>query len=139
MISIFKKMIPAKSAPTPSADLADEIWPLEIAEEGELMLDIIDTRDKLLVRSTIAGAEIGDLEVSAHNDLLTIRGKREDKLPEGAVYLYRECYFGPFSRSVILPRPVREDQIEATLKNGVLTIVLPKKEVETNIKIKEEK
>ena len=117
----------------------DDEWPFKPTEEGELMLDVIDESDRLIVRSTIAGASIADIEVHIHNDLLTIRGKRENEIPENARYLYRECYFGPFSRSVILPYPVKEDQIEATLKNGVLTIVLPKKEAEANIKIREEK
>ena len=122
-----------------SKTAAPDEWLPTSTEDGELMVDIIDAPDKLIVRSTIAGAEIGDIAVHVHNDLLTIRGQRKDNLPEDAVYLYRECYFGPFSRSIILPRAVKEDKIEATLKNGVLTIILPKKEVEANIKIKQEK
>lgn len=140
MLSIFKKHPPKNDAPL-EAPVAVEspAWPLESAEDGELLLDIVDAPDKLIIRSTIAGAEIADIEIHIHDDLLTIRGKREDELPEASIYLYRECYFGPFSRSIILPHPIKEDSIEATLKNGVLTIMLPKKEVDANIKIKEER
>jgi len=139
MISFFTKKPPEeKDIPAPEVAVGTEVWSLESADEGELMLDVIDAPDKLIVRSTIAGADIGDIEVHVHNDLLTIRGKREDDLPDDSVFLYRECYFGPFSRSVILPHPVREVAIEATLKNGVLTITLPKKEIDTAVKIKKE-
>lgn len=135
MISFFTKQAPEEKNPSPPEIVAEtEVWSLESTNEGELMVDVIDATDKLIVRSTIAGADIGDIEVHVHNDLLTIRGKREDDLPDDSVFLYRECYFGPFSRSVILPHPVKEVAIEATLKNGVLTIILPKKEVETNVK-----
>jgi HSP20 family protein len=139
MISFFKKKVSEeKDLPATEVAAETEVWSLEAADEGELMLDVIDAPDKLIVRSTIAGADIGDIEVHVHNDLLTIRGKREDDLPDDSVFLYRECYFGPFSRSVILPHPVREVAIEATLKNGVLTIILPKKEIDTAVKIKKE-
>jgi len=135
MISIFKRIVPEKEPLPTEMETVNEPWPTETAAEGELLLDVVDADDKLIIRSTIAGADIGDIEVHVHNDLLTVRGRREDNLPKTSVYLYRECYFGPFSRSVILPCPVKEDKIEATLKNGVLTVILPKKEVETNVKI----
>ena len=118
-------------------ETADNDWPASPTEEGELLLDVIDESERLIIRSTIAGASITDIEVHIHNDLLTIRGKRENDIPANARYLYRECYFGPFSRSVILPCPVKDDEIEATLKNGVLTVILPKKEIETNVRIKQ--
>ena len=139
MLSIFKKHPPKKDAPPETPAVAgSSAWPLESAEDGELLLDIVDAPDKLIIRSTIAGAEIADIEIHIHNELLTIRGKREDDLPETSTYLYRECYFGPFSRSVILPHAVKDESIEAALKNGVLTIILPKKEFDTDVKIKKE-
>jgi HSP20 family protein len=59
--------------------------------------------------------------------MLTIRGKRHDEAEEeGRNYLYQECYWGSFSRSVILPVEVDSKKIDASLENGVLTITLNK-------------
>ncbi|HNU90113.1 MAG TPA: Hsp20/alpha crystallin family protein, partial [bacterium] len=68
-----------------------------------------------------------DIQIYLKNDLLTIRGKRN--LPADvtdADFLFRECYWGPFSRSIILPVEVQADKIKASMDNGVLTVVLPK-------------
>ena len=72
--------------------------------------------------------------------MLTIRGRREmtDRVNERD-YLYRECYWGSFSRSIILPVEVEADRIEAFLENGVLTVVMPKAKSakQFSIKVKE--
>jgi len=95
--------------------------------EGQLSIDVYQNNDNLVVKSTIAGVRPEDLEIYIHNDLLTIRGKREQSMEdEGADYLYKECYWGGFSRSVILPFEVQVDKVQAILKNGVLTIIMPK-------------
>lgn len=95
--------------------------------EGELAVDVYQTADAIIVKSTIAGVRPQDLEVYVHNDLLTIRGKREKQEEEtGADYFYKECYWGGFSRTIILPVDVHTDRIKATFKNGILTVVLPK-------------
>jgi HSP20 family protein len=97
------------------------------ADEGELAVDIFETSTELIVQSTIAGVKISDLELSLHNDLLTIRGERRHEMPAQARPLFAECYWGPFSRSIILPAEVRGDEASATLRAGVLTVTLPKK------------
>lgn len=95
--------------------------------EGQLSVDVYDLGEKIVVKSTIAGVRPADLEIYIHNDLLTIRGRREQEKEENGVdYLYKECYWGGFSRSIILPCEVQADKIQANLKNGVLTITLPK-------------
>ena len=109
--------------------------------EGQLSVDVYQTKDEIIVKSTIAGVKPEDLEIYIHNDLLTIRGKREHEIEEKNVdYFYKECYWGGFSRSIILPVEVQADKIEATLKNGVLTIILPKSQKSKliNVKIQEE-
>lgn len=109
--------------------------------EGQLSIDVYQANDNLVVKSTIAGVKPEDLEIYIHNDLLTIRGKREQtREDEGADYLYKECYWGGFSRSIILPFEVQVDKIQATLKNGVLTIIMPKapKSKLISVKIHEE-
>ncbi len=95
--------------------------------EGELNIDMYQTRDNVIIKSTIAGVKGDDLDITIANDMLTIRGdrKREEKI-EAEDYFYQECYWGGFSRSVILPVDVDTEHIEADLKDGILTVILPK-------------
>ena len=113
----------------------DEPWLTE-ESEGELSVDIYQSKDDILVRSTIAGVKPDNLHISLNNDMLTIKGRREpeDNIAEED-YFYHECYWGSFSRTIILPMDVRADQIEAKLKNGVLTIILPKLKKTPNIQV----
>jgi len=99
----------------------------EPEEEGQLAIDVYQTDKKILVKSTIAGAKPENIKISLHNDLLTIKGSRSlnEEIREED-YLYRECYWGSFSRSIILPAEVDNKRVEAELKNGVLTITLYK-------------
>ncbi|MCX6795455.1 MAG: Hsp20/alpha crystallin family protein [Candidatus Falkowbacteria bacterium] len=123
MINIFssKKNHSRESALTPE----EQAWPRVIAAEGQLAVDIYQQENRLIVKSTIAGAKAEDLNINLHNDLLTIKGTRElkENIRE-EYYLCRECYWGPFSRSIILPVEVDSQKIEATLEDGVLTISL---------------
>lgn len=96
-------------------------------EEGQLSIDVYQSGDRLIVKSTIAGARPEDIEVILSDDALVIRGCREmDEFVEHHNYLYRECYWGKFSRTIILPFEVDEEKVEVDLERGVLTIVLPK-------------
>lgn len=106
--------------------------------EAQLSCDIWEDKSNIIVKSTIAGVNPDDLEISVSNDLLTIRGVRyqEEKIPEEN-YFCRECYWGTFSRSIVLPREINQKKIEATIKNGILTIKLPKKYKTSEIKIKQ--
>ncbi len=97
------------------------------ATEGQLAVDVYQTEQKIFVQSTIAGVKPENLQISLHHDLLTIKGRREPKDNiDNSQYLYRECYWGSFSRSIILPSEVDNKKIEAVLENGVLTISLIK-------------
>lgn len=95
--------------------------------EGQLAVDVYQTERKIVIKSTIAGAKPEDLKISLHHDLLTIKGHRaiKEEIKEED-YLYRECYWGAFSRSLILPAEVDSKRVEAELENGVLTITLYK-------------
>jgi len=110
-------------------------------EEGELSIDVYeDDNNNLIVKSTIAGVKSEDIDISVNNDMLTIRGKRqnEEEINENN-FFFRECYWGNFSRTIILPYDVKSDKITAKLKNGVLTIILPKAKIKKiDIKILEE-
>jgi HSP20 family protein len=108
-----------------------EILPVEreevFDEEGQLSVDVYQDKNSIIIKSTIAGVEPDDIDISFHNDMLTIRGERKhDKTVSEDDYFYKECYWGSFSRSIILPLEVQVDKIKATIKNGILTIVLPK-------------
>lgn len=109
--------------------------------EGQLSVDVYSTDKEIVIKSTIAGVQTEDIDISVNNDMLTIRGERQNeadaKLEE---YYYQECYWGSFSRSIILPVEVDSDKVNASLKNGVLTIRLPKVRKSKNIlvKVKEE-
>jgi HSP20 family protein len=124
---IFNK----KKATTPTKNSQPSIteW-LDYEEpeaEGQLAIDVYQTDKKIFVKSTIAGAQPEDIKISLHHDLLTIKGVRAlDEEIEEENYLYRECYWGSFSRSIILPAEVDNKRVEAELENGVLTITLYK-------------
>ncbi|TAN33516.1 Hsp20/alpha crystallin family protein [Patescibacteria group bacterium] len=94
--------------------------------EGQLVLDVAQTDDELVIIATMAGTEPGDIELHLHNDLLTIRGWRRDPSPAGSEHFCRECYWGKFSRTIVLPVDVKAELTKAEYKNGVLTVRLPK-------------
>lgn len=95
--------------------------------EGQLTLDVYQTKDNVIIKSTIAGVKEEDLDITIANDMVTIKGERkrdEEVKPED--YFYQECYWGPFSRSIILPVDIDVEGVSAELKDGILTVVLPK-------------
>lgn len=112
-------------------------WLSDGQDEGQLSIDIYQTPTKLIIKSTIAGVKPDDIDIAINNDMLTIRGKREmsEEINEDD-YLYRECYWGAFSRSIILPVEVKADKIDAYLEDGVLTIILPKAKTQKQVSIK---
>ena len=105
--------------------------------EGQLSVDVYQKGDAIVVKSTIAGVEPEDLDIFLNRDMLTIKGKREhaESVQQGE-YFVRECYWGKFSRTIILPSDVKSEDAKATLKDGVLTIVMPKAQHSRNIPVK---
>jgi HSP20 family protein len=96
-------------------------------EEGQLTVDVYQTEDEIVVKSTIAGVTADDMDISITNDMVTIKGGRSpDEKIRQSDYYYRELYWGPFSRSIIFPEEIDADGAKASMKNGVLTIRLPK-------------
>ena len=96
-------------------------------EEGQLTVDVYQTEDDIVIKSTIAGVTAEDLDISLTNDMVTIKGIRNpDEKVKQSDYYYRELYWGPFSRSIILPEEIDADNAKASIKNGILTIRLPK-------------
>lgn len=111
-------------------------WQAE-PQEGQLSVDVINTDEDIVVVSTMAGADANKIDVYIHNDLLTIRGVRPSPVddPDCASYLHQECFWGKFSRTVVLPVDVRGDDAEAEYRNGVLTIVIPKRKKDSRVNI----
>ncbi len=110
-----------------SEETQDEPWIDENYEEGQLSVDVFQTKEAIVIKSTIAGVKPEDIDISINNDMVTIRGKREfEHQVNEDDYFYQECYWGGFSRSIILPVEIKADRVEASLKNGVLTVTLPK-------------
>lgn len=110
----------------------------DLLTEGQLSVDVYETEDKIIILSTIAGARAKDLKISLHHDILSISGTREQpkSIPADS-YLYQECFWGPFSRTIILPSEVDTKKIKADLENGVLSISLiklPSQEISIEIK-----
>jgi HSP20 family protein len=102
-------------------------WVGEKDLEGQLSVDVYQTPTEIVIKSTIAGIKPEDLKISLHNDLLTIKGRREEDINiKEEDYFYKECYFGSFSRSIILPAEVNNHEVDAILENGILTITLQK-------------
>jgi len=106
-------------------------------EEGQLAVDVYETDHEIFLKSAIAGVTIEDLDVFLHNDMLTVRGVRHAEEKEDARYMVRECHWGPFSRSVILPTDIDPETISAVLKDGVLTICMTKIERSKKIEVNE--
>ncbi len=129
---IMKKItLPAEE---PAAKETDEWLP---ESEGQLTIDVYQTPTDIVIKSTIAGVNPEDLDITITNDMVTIKGKRErDEEIATNDYYYQECYWGAFSRSVILPVDVEAEKAEAGMKNGILTIRLPKIEKVKTRKIK---
>lgn len=103
----------------------DEEWMSDY--EGTLNIDLYQTKDNVIIKSTIAGVKPEDLDITIANDMVTIKGdrKKEEKIAQED-YFYQECYWGGFSRSVILPVDIDSEGVEADLKDGILTVILPK-------------
>ncbi|MGA2418184.1 MAG: Hsp20/alpha crystallin family protein [Candidatus Staskawiczbacteria bacterium] len=105
--------------------------------EGELVVDVFETDSDFVVLAAIAGVQIKDIDISLEKDMMVIKGNRSDphEIPDKK-YFYQECYWGPFSRKIILPENIDIDKADAQMDKGVLTIKIPKNETKTKIGVK---
>ena len=114
----------------------EEAWDETQAVAGQLAVDVYETKEKLYVKGRVAGVNKTDLDVSIADNTLTIKGTLSSGTEENVEnYFLQECYWGEFSRSIVLPVQVKEDEIEAVLKDGVLTISFAKVKQDTVKKI----
>ena len=108
-----------KKEEVPASKIFDEV--------GELVVDVYETNAEFVVLAAIAGIQIKDLDISLEKDMMVIRGDRCDPCtdPEKK-YFYQECYWGPFSRKVVLPENIDIDKADAQIDKGILTVKIPK-------------
>lgn len=103
---------------------------------GQLAVDVYETKERLIVKARTAGVNKSDLDVSISDGILTISGTLSSGDDSEAINWHvQECYWGEFSRTLALPVPVKEDEVEASLKDGVLTIGFTKVKQEQARKI----
>lgn len=104
------------------ADTAEEAAWDDDNLPGQLAIDVYETAEKLIVKARTAGVNKQDLDVSISDGILTISGTLSSGDDDVEQWHIQECYWGEFSRTVALPVPVKEEEVEAVLKDGVLTI-----------------
>lgn len=123
-------------APVAVATPTDEWDEEEAVLPGQLAVDVYETKEKLVVKARTAGVNKGDLDVSIADNTLSIHGTLSAGTDDDVEnYFVQECYWGEFSRSIALPVPVKEEDIEAVLKDGVLTVSFTKVKQDTVKKI----
>ncbi len=104
--------------------------------EGQLTVDVYQTPEHIVIKSTLAGVFPEDIELLLEGDILTIKGeRRNEEKNDNAEYLYQECYWGKFSRSLILPTEVDREKLIATFKNGILKVILTKVQKNDSVQI----
>ena len=103
---------------------------------GQLAVDVYETADQLIIKARTAGVNRNDLDVSIADGVLTISGTLSSGDDTEATHWHvQECYWGEFSRTLVLPVAVKEDEVKAVLKDGVLTIAFNKVKQEQARKI----
>lgn len=106
-------------------------------EYGQLSLDIFHLDKEIVILAPIAGVKEDDISISITDDVLVIKGMRQNQydIPEENYYT-KECFWGNFSRSIVLPLEADTRNISAKFKQNVLEIHIPKSEIEATKVIK---
>ncbi|MFA6131060.1 MAG: Hsp20/alpha crystallin family protein [Patescibacteria group bacterium] len=111
--------------------------PFENHEEGQLAVDVIEKKESIIIRAAIAGVKPEEIDIDVTNDLVTIRGERKSaETFHDATFHFEECFWGRFSRSIILPHEVNPDTSEAKFKDGILTLTIQKSHGEMHVPIR---
>jgi HSP20 family protein len=116
----------AVASRTKAAKAKAEAWD-DAETEGQLTVDVYQTPNDIFVESAIAGVKPDDIDVNVTSDSISIKGsrRREEKTGDED-YLYQECYWGKFARTIILPQEIDPENADVTFKNGILIVRLPK-------------
>jgi len=129
-----EKMSPEKEI---LVNAREEDW-LEEEEDAQLTIDLLQDHEHIIIQSMLAGVKSDDLDVEMSQEMIIIRGKRKNPHPVSKQddYYTQELYWGPFSRKILLPQEVDTEKAEASLKDGLLIIKLPKVDKEKKQKLK---
>jgi len=125
----------------PSSDEDSDVEDAEMDDlfepEGELAIDVYQTDSDIVIQSAIAGVKPEEIDISVEDDIVTIRGIRKNpEQNEDKQYFHEECFWGPFSRQIFLPEEIDTKNVQASLKNGILTLRLPRTALEKTKKVK---
>lgn len=144
--SFFEKIIKSDNQEKRNSQNEEDSFPMredrgrETAknnQEGQLSVDVYETESSIVIESIVGGVKVEDVNISVSNNVLTVKGVRERTTEsESYNYFVAECFWGAFSRSIILPVEVDPDRVKASMKNGILKITLPKLVTEKVKKIK---
>lgn len=105
-------------------------WPMGIDFDRSFRVDIVDHEKELIVRAELPGVEKDDVEVTISGDRLMIEAEREFEEEEKKETFYRhELGYGELMRTIALPVEVDGEHMEAELKDGILSVILPKDQV----------
>ena len=125
-MSLARKRV-AEKAPARKAPVRKSKQSVRTGTEGRLTIDVYETDKEIVIKSTVAGVDPSELDINITPDSISIRGERtQEENVSSDSYFYQECFWGSFSRSIILPTEIDPDKAKASLKKGVLTIRLPK-------------
>lgn len=92
-------------------------------------VDLYEEKDALVLRAELPGMKKDDIEISLHGDVLTLSGHRKEAALDGNAETYRaERFLGRFQRTLTLPIPVDSRNVNASYRDGILTVSLPKAE-----------
>ena len=129
-----KKVVEKEKKPATKMTKKEEVLPAQdltekekwFEDEGQLAVDVYQTDSELVIQSAIAGVKPENLDITIEGDVITIKGRRKRPLEEEGDYFTQECYWGAFSRQLIAPVEIDPSRVKASLKEGVLTIRMPK-------------
>jgi len=134
---VTKKIKPEEQKDTPDEKTAPQDCGNIFDQDGELVVDVFETEADFVVSTAIAGVQIKDLDISLEKDMMIIKGNRCDPHESHEKkYFYQECYWGPFSRKVVLPENIDIDKADAQMDKGILTVKIPKCEEKEKVGIK---
>jgi HSP20 family protein len=112
-------------------------WPVFAEHKVWPAVDIAEDENAITVKAEVPGCKAEDIDISVHGNTLTISGEKkteEEKKEKG--YYHLERSYGSFRREFTLPANADPNRVEASCKNGVLTVTLPKSEKEKAVKVK---
>jgi len=126
---LFDKFMRSFSSSLPEIfGVEGEIWP---------SVDVLEDKKNIIVKAEIPGMDPSDFDISISDNILTIKGeKKQEKEEKDKNFYMMERQYGTFTRSITLPVEVNEEKVDASYKDGVLKIVIPKKKESKENKIK---